>query len=107
MKKYQLFMFVALCLVSGCGGSEEQPQPTTPVVVASSAPTPDAVIETIDPCGPSGNDEVIMRLADGKLLMVMVQDRKSYMTELSPGKYMTTDAQRCKFTVEADLTVTW
>jgi hypothetical protein len=64
----------------------------------------DAILEVIDPCGPgSSYDEVILRLNDGRLVALY----KKSLIILTPGNYKTSDAQKCKYTVESDLTINW
>jgi hypothetical protein len=67
-----------------------------------------AVVELIDPCGDGpGFDEVLIRLSDGRLLAHYADHRLQFLTLLSPGSFVTTDAQRCRFTVDANNQVTW
>ncbi len=56
-----------------------------------------AIVDIIDPCGPSTNDEILVRLSDGTL--------RSWYGRLSDfeyttDSYITLDAQRCTFTVD-------
>lgn len=68
----------------------------------------DSIIEIIDPCGDSpGYDEVLLRLADGSLVVYFEQGSNRFLTELTPGTYQTTDSQRCVFTVDEALNITF
>lgn len=66
----------------------------------------DAVIEVIDPCGKqANNDEVLLRLSDGKLYAYFEQGSHRFLAEITPGNYQTTDGTNCKFRVSNDLQV--
>ena len=58
----------------------------------------------IDPCGDStGNfDESLIELSDGKILGYFEQGSRRYITVLPIGNYMTTDAQRCRFSITSN-----
>lgn len=59
----------------------------------------------IDPCGDGeGFDEIILQL-DEQLLCYFEEGDKRFLTELSPGNYITTDRQECNFTITEDLEV--
>ena len=70
-----------------------------------------AVLEVIDPCGPqSAHDEVLLRLANGQLLASFSDAASGQNTRFSvigPGSYITTDGTACRFTVGADLQVSF
>lgn len=71
-----------------------------------------AILETIDPCGPTGSDEIILRLnalvCDISLNCTdLFRVSGKYLTGLYPGDYITPDPKKCKFTVDDDLNVTW
>jgi hypothetical protein len=70
----------------------------------------DAVLEVLDPCGDSPNiiDEILIRLADGRVLCSFSDKANGQNTRLSilpPGSYRTTDGSSCAFTINADGTV--
>jgi hypothetical protein len=68
----------------------------------------DSIIEVINPCGVEGGfEEVLFRLSNGKVYAVYFSGSLSFLTELTPGNYQTTDGHSCSFTVNTDLTVTW
>lgn len=60
----------------------------------------DSVIDYLD-CGGNGPgyDEVILRTRLGKLIAYFQSGNNRFLTNLSPGSYMTTDGQSCSFTV--------
>lgn len=75
-------------------------------------PTPFTPTELVDPCGdtPGKTDEVLLRLANGQLLVSFSDNAAGLNTRfavLSPGTYMTTDGTLCLFTVQNDGTVVW
>jgi hypothetical protein len=59
-----------------------------------------AIIDTIDPCGPSGGfDEILLVLADGRIIAYFAGN-EGFLTALNCNQnYRTTDAQRCRFTI--------
>lgn len=60
----------------------------------------DAVIEYINPCGDGpGFDEYILKTKSGKYLAYFESGSKRFLTILTPGLYMTTDQQACRFEV--------
>lgn len=64
----------------------------------------DAVAELIDPCGdaPGVVDEVLIKLADGRVLASFsanVQGLYTRLAVLPPGTYMTTDGSGCVFSI--------
>lgn len=65
----------------------------------------DGIVEIIDPCGDDVGrpDEILIKTSSGELL-AWYQDLG--LTILEEGTYRTTDSQRCRFTVNADLTIT-
>lgn len=70
----------------------------------------DSVTEIIDPCGKQRSDsfdEVLIRLANGKLLAVYYAPGKTAMVVVGPGFYSTTDGTGCSFAVDANGLVTW
>lgn len=68
----------------------------------------DAIVEIIDPCGPSlGYDEIILRLGNGSLVAYFQNGVNEFLIDLHPGEYVTTDGQACHFTVDYDLNVLW
>jgi hypothetical protein len=66
-----------------------------------------AILEVIDPCGDyeDGYDEVIFRLSTGDLMSYFETGKRRFLTLLTPGKYITTDNQRCEFEVTDDFEV--
>ena len=67
--------------------------------------TDQTVVEIIDPCGdfPGRLDEVILKLSDGSLIAYFEYDNnKKFLTVLGPDNYVTTDHQRCSFSVTAE-----
>lgn len=72
-------------------------------------PTAYSVVELIDPCGdePNAFDEVLLRLANGQLMAHYSSDGLQFLTLLSPGNYVTTDSQKCHFTIDSDMNVSW
>lgn len=58
----------------------------------------DAIIEIIDPCGPSSSDvdELLFRLSTGELVAWY---KNVGLVALSNGNYVTTDQQKCYFTI--------
>lgn len=69
----------------------------------------DAVLEIIDPCGDGqGFDEVLLRLSTGELVAYYTSgNRIEHLSIIGPGRYRTTDRQRCLFTVTQELDVVW
>lgn len=67
------------------------------------------VISFIDPCGDKLNsyDEVIIETFDGSLIAYFEDGGKRFLTLLSPGDYITTDEQKCKFTITEDFEIIW
>lgn len=64
-------------------------------------------VELIDPCGdnPGEFDEVIIRLPDRTLIAYFLDGEHEFLSVLGPGSYMTTDAQACRFEVDAELNI--
>lgn len=68
----------------------------------------DAFVEVIDPCGKETNlDEVLFRLADGRLFAYFESGSNRYLTLVQPGTYQTADGTHCVFTVTESGDVTW
>lgn len=68
------------------------------------------ILGVIDPCGdaPGVIDEVLIRLADGSVLVSFSANANGQNTRLSilpPGSYVTTDGSSCNFTVNANGTI--
>jgi hypothetical protein len=62
----------------------------------------------IVPCGRvNADDEVLLVLKSGKLLMSYNIHGKASLIEAPPGRYTTTDRKKCCFTINSDMTVTW
>jgi len=98
--------------VDGQDGEDGQDGATGPVGPAGPVgPTgPAALQEVINPCGENGlYEEVLLRFSTGQLMALYYDagNQKSFLTELSPGSYVTTDGFSCLFTVHGDLSVTW
>jgi len=71
---------------------------------------PAALQEVVNPCGEQGlYEEVLLRFSTGQLMALYYDgaNQRSFLTELSPGSYVTTDGFSCLFTVHGDLSVTW
>lgn len=67
----------------------------------------DSIIETIDPCGKEADyDEVLLRFSSDKLYAVYASGQKIFLTEVTDGKYITTDGTKCTFSVDNG-EVTW
>lgn len=66
-----------------------------------------AILEVIDPCGDyeDGYDEVIFKLNSGDLMSYFETGSRRFLTLLTPGKYQTTDNQKCKFEITDDLEI--
>jgi hypothetical protein len=70
-------------------------------------PTDYTVTEVVDPCGdhPTKVDEVLLKLANGQLLVLFVDNsngKNPRLSVLPPGNYMTSDGTACYFTVDAN-----
>lgn len=67
-------------------------------------PGQNAIIEVIDPCGKQAiHDEVLIRLADGRLLAYFENGNKRYLTILNPNTvYTTTDGTSCTVVIDAN-----
>jgi len=70
----------------------------------------DAVLEVIDPCGdaPGVVDEILLRLADGRVLCSFSANASGQNTRLAilpAGSYVTTDGSSCHFTVTVNGTI--
>lgn len=76
---------------------------------APATPTPYVVTEFIDPCGdhPGHLDELVLRLADGSLMAHYASGSLQFITLITPGDYVTTDKQKCHFTVTLAREVVW
>lgn len=124
--KVTFLLWLPICFLSGCqSGSSCSVVPTkhgSSVVCTDGTSTnlengrdgergedgQDAIIEVINPCDPQmKHDEVIFRLADGRLFGYFENKGRRYLTLLVPGQYETTDGTTCRFTVEEDGRVTW
>jgi hypothetical protein len=73
------------------------------------SPSSYSIVAVIDPCGDSPNefDEVIIRLADNSLIAYFEDGGKRFLASIPAGSYQTTDRQKCNFTVNANMTVTF
>jgi hypothetical protein len=96
----------------GQNGTDGEDGETGPVGPAGpQGPTgPAALQEVVNPCGEEGlYEEVLLRFSTGQLMALYYDagNQKSFLTELSPGSYVTTDSYSCLFTVHGDLSVTW
>lgn len=65
-------------------------------------PGPASIMDVVDPCGdkPGVHDEVLFRLPSGDLAALYYTGQYAFLAILSPGSYVTTDAQKCYFTVD-------
>ena len=60
-------------------------------------------IEAIDPCGNDEDiehEEIIIRFSNNLLVSHFKDGKKTFMTKLEPGKYVTSDKQRCAFEID-------
>lgn len=66
------------------------------------------IVDFIDPCsdGP-GFDEVLMKTKDGKYIAYFEDGGKRHLSILNQGAYVTTDQQRCYFTINANGTISF
>lgn len=69
-----------------------------------------AITSILDPCGdaPGISDEVFLKLADGTILWLQVDNASGLNARLSiaqPGNWVTTDGDNCQFTLNADGTI--
>lgn len=68
----------------------------------------DTIVGFIDPCGDgSGYDEVILLTSAGDLVAYFETGGSRFLTLLRQGTFVTTDQQRCRFTVSPDGVVSW
>lgn len=68
--------------------------------------TDESIDEFVDPCGDSpGFDEVLVRTRTGKLIAFFESGSQRFLSVLTPGSYVTTDASSCHFVVSASLMV--
>ncbi len=77
---------------------------------ADAPPTAYSVVEMINPGGDGpGFDEVLLRLANGQIVAHFSSGGLQFLTILSSGNYVTTDAGAVHFIVgpAPDYTVTW
>lgn len=77
---------------------------------ADAPPTAYTVVDMINPGGDGpGFDEVLLRLANGQLVAHFSSGGLQFLTILSPGNYVTTDAGAVPFTVgpAPGYSVTW
>lgn len=71
-------------------------------------PSPYQISEIINPCDETRQyHEVLLRTTGGKLLAHYSDGTKQFMTEIGPGSYVTTDGYACRFSVDAQMRVTW
>lgn len=64
-------------------------------------PTQYTITEIIDPCGDNPNeyDEIIIKMYNGLYFAYFEDKNKRFLTILNPGKYITTDKQKCEFEI--------
>lgn len=91
---------------SPTGGASIQCPNSVPVIIFNGSAGADAaayaIAETIDPCGPSGGyDEVLLRLASGKVVALFTDSSDATHARLSylidNVNYRTTDSNLCSF----------
>lgn len=75
------------------------------------APQTYAILNLVNPCGDASNisDEVFLKLADGTILWLQVDNAAGLNARLSvalPGNWITTDGDNCSFTLNSDGTIT-
>lgn len=89
-------------LLNGEPGPQGEPGPVSPYQLS----------EIIDPCGDAAGiyDEVILKMASGRLLASFSDNangNNTRLSELVPGSYITTDGSNCYFTVASNGSVSW
>lgn len=96
------------------GGADIQCGDGSSVVILNGLPgpagstSPYTVVELIDPCGDGpGFDEVLLRMADNRLMAHYSHGSLQFLVVLSPGAYETTDGTKCRFTVNSSNEVSW
>lgn len=70
------------------------------------------IAEIVDPCGttPGFYNEVLLKLTDGKVVALFVDNVSGYNPRLAiipAGNYMTTDGTSCNFSVDTGGNVSW
>jgi hypothetical protein len=66
------------------------------------------IVNIIDPCGedPGNFNEVLLQFENGDVLAYFDDNVNKFLTLLTPGTYKTTDAQKCKFKINNDMSIT-
>ncbi len=79
-----------------------QAQTTNQVAQIAALQSNENIVEFIDPCGDGpGFDEVVLKTSSNKLIVYFESGSRRFLTILTPGAYITTDQQACRFTVNA------
>lgn len=61
------------------------------------------IASIVDPCGKqTAYDEVLLVLQNGTVLAHYSDGAKQFLTQLTPGAYITTDGTACRFTLNAN-----
>lgn len=80
-------------------------------LILDGRPGMDAVVERIVPCERQEGvfNEVLLRLSDRTLVALFDDgsERGYFLSELTPGKYTTSDVKKCTFEVDDLLNVSW
>lgn len=94
-----------------CGASSVLISNGAPGAAGADAPPSSYSITSVtDPCGdsPGIDDEVFLRLANGQLVWLEVDNSSALTARLSlarPGNWMVTDGSGCQFTINSDLSI--
>jgi hypothetical protein len=67
----------------------------------------DSVMEVISPCEGSGSHELLLRMANNKIIAHYSHGSSQHLRYITPGTWQLTDGTQCIFTVHNDLSVTW
>lgn len=110
MVMYLLASLVIFSLLVACAGERgpQGPRGEAGPIGQPGQDGADMVVQVIDPCGQETEfDEVILRLADGRLYAFFVENRQGRMVLLDKGDFVTTDGTNCHFTVTDEGDVAW
>lgn len=68
-----------------------------------------AITSMIDPCGDESGyfDEVLLKTADGKYIAYFEDGGRRFLSVIGAGNFISTDHQRCRFTINNDGTITY
>lgn len=64
----------------------------------------DATVEIIDPCGtnPDIYNEILIKFDETTYIAYFQSGNKRHLAQIKPGTYVTTDAEKCRFTITED-----